>query len=114
MSELELVNLLALQKVEGIGDVIAKKLVQHCGSAEAVFKSGGNSLKSIEGIGSILINKLKDKSIFTKAEQELKFIQDHNISTCSFRDAEYPDRLKHCVDGPLLLFSKGNINLNNS
>jgi excinuclease UvrABC nuclease subunit len=29
---------LALQRVEGVGDIMAKKLLTHCGSAEAVLK----------------------------------------------------------------------------
>jgi len=28
-----------------------------------------------------------------------------------YQDAGYPEKLKHCIDGPILLFSKGNINL---
>ena len=30
-----------------------------------------------------------------------------------FQDENYPDRLKHCIDGPVLLFSSGNIDLKN-
>lgn len=30
---------LALQAVPNIGDITAKKLIQHCGSPEAVFKA---------------------------------------------------------------------------
>ena len=39
MTEQELFHLLALQQVEGVGDIMAKKLINHCGSAEAVFKT---------------------------------------------------------------------------
>ena len=28
-------------------------------------------------------------------------------------DSSYPERLKHCVDGPILLFQKGNVNIKN-
>jgi hypothetical protein len=35
MTEQDLFYLLALQRVEGVGDIMAKKLLTHCGSAEA-------------------------------------------------------------------------------
>jgi len=113
MNETELYYLLALQKVEGVGDIVAKKLLTHCGDATAIFNSKSSQLASIEGIGSALISKLKNKSIFAKAEAELKYILNNGINVSCFQDKTYPERLKHCIDGPLLLFSTGNIDFNN-
>jgi len=113
MTEQDLFHLLALQSVEGVGDIMAKKLITHCGSAEAIFKAKASQLATIDGIGSILMQKLKDKSVFEKAEQELRFIQSNDINTAYFQDENYPDRLKHCIDGPVLLFTSGNIDLKN-
>jgi hypothetical protein len=72
MIEQELFHLLALQQVEGVGDIMAKKLINHCGSAEAVFKTKTSQIAAIDGIGSILLKNLKNKSVFEKAEQELQ------------------------------------------
>jgi len=113
MTEQELFHLLALLQVEGVGDIMAKKLINHCGSAEAVFKTKISQLATIDGIGSILIQNLKSKTIFEKAEQELQFIKSNEINVAYFQDENYPDRLKHCIDGPILLFTSGNINLKN-
>ena len=109
MNETELFYLLALQKVEGVGDIVAKKLISHCGNAETIFKTKSSQLSSIDGIGSILLSKLKNKTIFEKAEAELKFIKNNEINVAFYQDDKYPERLKHCIDGPLLLFSSGNI-----
>ena len=109
MNENELFYLLALQKVEGVGDIVAKKLLSHCGNAESVFKTKSSQLSSIDGIGSVLLSKLKNKTIFERAEAELKFIKNNEINIAFFQDDNYPSRLKHCIDGPLLLFSSGNI-----
>lgn len=113
MKEDDLLYVLALQKVDGVGDVMAKKLIAHCGSAEEVFKTPKNKLASINQISSIIIKNLTDKSIFEKAEKELQYIQNHQIQTMYFQDDNYPMRLKHCYDGPVLLFSAGNIDLQN-
>ena len=113
MDSIELFNVLALLKVEGVGDVVAKKLINHCGSAENVFKAKANQIKAIDGIGDILLKNLKDKTVFEKAEKEIQFIEKEKINVLYYQDDNYPERLKHCIDGPVLLFSAGNINLQN-
>lgn len=113
MNEEELLHVLALLKVDGVGDIIAKKLLTHCGSAAAVFKQKGSQITGIDGIGSVLLKNLKNKSVFEKAESELKFIKNNNIAVSFFQDEQYPERLKHCIDGPVLLFHSGNINIKN-
>jgi DNA processing protein len=113
MTDQDLFHVLALQQVAGVGDIVAKKLINHCGSAELVFKTKASRLASIDGIGSVLLQELKDKTIFEKAEQELQFIKSNPINVDYFQDENYPDRLKHCIDGPVLLFSSGNIDLKN-
>ncbi|MCF8323268.1 MAG: DNA-processing protein DprA [Flavobacterium sp.] len=113
MTDEELLHLLALQQVEGVGDIVAKKLITHCGNATNVFKTKSSQLAVIDGIGSVLIKKLKDKTVFDKAEKELRFIQSNSVDVNYFQDEKYPERLKHCIDGPVLLFSSGNIDLTN-
>ena len=112
MTDTELVHALALLKTDGVGDIIAKKLINHCGSAANIFNSKATFLKGIDGIGSVLLKKLKDKSTFEKAVSEFNYIKENNIKVVYFLEEDYPERLKHCVDGPVLLFSTGNINWN--
>ena len=112
MTTSELYYTLALLQVEGVGDIVAKKLIHHCGSAEKVFETKKNKLLSIDGIGEFLLKKLSEKHIFDLAQKELLFIEKENITFHSFLDDHYPERLKHCVDGPTVLFTSGNINLN--
>lgn len=109
----ELFYTLALLKVEGIGDVVAKKLIKHCGSSTAVFQTSKKSLIAIDGIGEFLYKNLQEKSVFQLAEKELRFIEKEHISYSYFEDAIYPERLKHCVDGPTILFQSGTIDLQN-
>ena len=113
MNDQELLSILALQKIDGVGDIIAKKLLNHCGSAENIFKTKASQLSSIDGIGQFLIKNLKNTAVFLAAEQELKFIKDHLIDVHFYKDESYPDKLKHCIDGPIVLFSSGNINFKN-
>lgn len=105
--------ILALQKVEGVGDIVAKKLINHCGSAREVFSAKVQHLKSIDGVGEVLIKNLKDKSVMEKAEKEMQFIQNENINCLYYQNENYPERLKHCIDSPVVLFASGNFDLKN-
>lgn len=111
MTEKDLLYILALQHVSNVGDITAKKLISHCGSSEAVFKEKKRNLLKIEGIGTMIISDLFESMHHKAAEEELKFIKKNNITCLYFEDNMYPDKLKHCIDGPVLLFQSGNINL---
>lgn len=113
MSEQNLIYLLALLRVEGVGDIMAKKLLAHFGSAQDVLNAKPQELAAIDGVGTVLLKKFKDKSVFEKAKAEYDFILKNNIKVLYFQDDDYPDRLKHCIDGPVLLFCAGNIRLEN-
>jgi len=113
MTENDLLHILALLHVTNVGDITAKKLMSHCGSAEAVFKEKKHKLLKIDGIGSITINDLFESQHLKAAENELKYIKDNHIRYLYFESQEYPEKLKHCIDGPVLLFQSGVINLKN-
>jgi DNA processing protein len=100
----ELLYVLALLKAEGIGDATAKKLIARCGSAEAVFKTPLSQLKGIGKGAENILRQLKSPHLFTAAESELKFIESNRVQTAYFLEDNYQDRLKHCFDGPILLF----------
>ena len=113
MTEQDLFYLLALLRVEGVGDIMAKKLLANFGKAENIFKAKNSQIAAVDGVGAVLLKNLKDKTVFEKASQELKFIDQNDIKTSFFQEEHYPERLKHCIGAPVLIFSAGNINLAN-
>lgn len=108
----ELKAAIALQATPNIGSVNAKRLISYCGSAEAVYKEKRSRLLKIDGIGTYTIANLSDPSYLKMADEEVSFIEENKIEYHFFTDKEYPSRLKHCIDSPILLFTEGNINLN--
>ena len=111
MTEQDLIYVLALQHIPRIGDITAKKLISHCGSAKGVLKEKTSNLLKIDGIGATAIRGLLDAKHLKEAESELQFIKDNNIKCLYFTDHDYPEKLQHCIDSPILLFQAGNINL---
>lgn len=97
--------------VPGIGGVLARNLVAYTGSAEQVFSESFKSLVKIPGIGEVNAKRIKNNGIFEKAEKELEFIQKYKIEVRFYTDKNYPRRLKPLPDAPIILYSKGNMNL---
>ena len=107
----ELIAMLRLQHVPNIGSVIAKKLIAHCGSPSAIFEVKRNQLLKIDGIGTQTIKHLFDAEHLEAAEKEYRYCETNAIEATYFKDDDYPDYLKHCIDSPILLFRKGKIAL---
>ncbi len=103
---------IALTLIPNIGDILAKRLVAYCGSVEGVFKEKKSALEKIPGIGQVYAAAVINHTIFKRAEEEIKFIAKNHISPIFYLDAHYPKRLTHCEDSPVLLYFKGNTNLN--
>ena len=103
---------IALTFVSGIGDVNGKKLVAYCGGAEAVFREKRKALMQISGITANIVNSIFSKDVMLRAEKEMSFVEKNGIRPLFYLDADYPKRLQHCHDSPLLLYYKGNANLN--
>lgn len=103
---------IAITQIPGIGDVNAKKLISYCGSVEAVFQEKRKNLLKIPGMGPSTVNAILGQKVLARAEKEMEFIHRYNISPLFYLDKEYPQRLKQCMDGPVLLFLKGKVNIN--
>jgi DNA processing protein len=103
---------IALTLIPGIGPVLGKTVVSYCGSPEAVFKESKNKLKRIPGISESIAEAVMSSNVMERAEEEVGFVKKHNISVLFFTDDEYPHRLKHCEDAPVLLYCKGEGSLN--
>ncbi|WP_224488262.1 DNA-processing protein DprA [Robertkochia flava] len=111
-SQNELYFLLALQGTPRIGDLRARKMIEACGSAEAVFSESPGKLMQIAGIGSAAVRMIREKENLTRAGKELHWIESRNIRAIPFTHPDFPFRLNQCPDGPLVLFVQGDVNLN--
>ena len=103
---------IALTFVQGIGDVTGKKLVAYCGGAEAVFCETKKALAKIPNITENVVKSIMSKDVMARAEAELLFVEKNGITPLFYLDTQYPKRLQHCHDSPMLLYYKGEANLN--
>lgn len=110
----DLLYQLALTLVPNIGDVHAKTLVTIFGDAQSIFKAKKKELECIEGIGTVRAKSIKEFTEFPICEEEIKFIDKYKITPLFLTDKNYPQRLLNCYDSPVLLFYRGNADLNTS
>lgn len=103
---------LALSLIPGLGSIQSKKLIAYCGGVEAVFKEKKRALLKIPGVGKHISTQLLNQQVFTMAEKEMQFCEKELIRLLSYSDKNYPQRLKQCIDSPLILFVKGELDLN--
>lgn len=103
----QLIYKIGITLIPGIGDVTAKKLIAYCGGVEAVFKEKIKALLKVPGIGQTLAETIVNNKVLSRAEKEIKFIEKYKITPLFFLDTDYPERLKHAEDGPVMLYYKG-------
>lgn len=110
----ELYYAIALTLIPQIGNVLGKELLTHFETAENIFNVPQKTLSAIPGIGVIRAKEIKQFKNFDRVEEELRFIEKYKIQTLFYHEKEFPKRLKHCYDSPLLLYYAGNADLNTS
>lgn len=103
---------LGLTFIRNIGPTLAKSLVSYFGGAEGVFNAPKAKWLKVPGIGEKTFNQMDLETALSKAANELKFIEKNNIDVIFYTDGKYPKRLKNCNDSPILLYAKGNADLN--
>ncbi|MGL4364547.1 MAG: DNA-processing protein DprA [Bacteroidales bacterium] len=105
---------IALSLVTGVGSITAKKLINYCGSAEAVFKASAKEFQPNSAIAKALRNATQLSQTIDRAKKEIDFAEKNEIKILHYLNENYPKRLKTCEDSPIILYQKGNTNLNTS
>jgi DNA processing protein len=107
-SATHLLEWLAISLTPGLGPTRARKLVEHFGSPEAVFRA---SLTELEGTGiqAVSAQSLATGKSAELAREEIARAGDAEITIISLEDPSYPPRLKEIYDPPLILYVRGNL-----
>lgn len=115
MADNERIYLIGLTLLKGIGDTLARQLLQYFGNeAKEIFAAKKQTLEKIPGIGASKAEAiLQSKAEALRgAEKELAFVDRKKLRLFSITDEDYPVRLRECLDAPVVFYYKGSADLN--
>lgn len=108
----DLLYQIAITKIPLVGAVTAKTLISYCGGVKAIFEASPKELRSIPGIGPKLAQNIVRQQFLEAAAQEVDFIKKYKIKPLFYLNDDYPHRLKHYADCPVMLYYSGQADLN--
>ena len=104
---------MALTRLTNFNFQQALEIYKAAGSAQNLYEHRNEVDDMIEGCTPRLVEALKDwGDAMKRAEAEVKYMEEHKIRACTLLDDDYPQRLLECADAPLVLYYKGNSDLN--
>lgn len=113
MEAQEILNTIALTRINYFNLTGLLELYRRCGSATAVIEHRREIRDILPDASPRLIEAFRDISEpMHRAEAEYRYDIDHGIEPLCMVDDRYPQRLRECVDAPLVLFYKGTADLN--
>ena len=109
----ELFYAMALTRLTNFNYQQAIALYKSAGGAQMLYQHRHDVSDIIEGCSPRLVEALQDWSdAIKRAEAELKYMEEHHIRGITLLDDDYPQRMIECSDAPLVLYYKGNADLN--
>ena len=109
----EIFYAMALTRLTNFNFQQALELYKAAGNAQKLYEHRQEIGDMVEGCTPRLIDALKDwDDAMKRADFEIKFMQEHGIRAISLMDEDYPQRLLECPDAPIVLYYKGNADLN--
>lgn len=113
MNEQEIFYAMALTRISNFNFTTALELYRTVGSAQQIYEHRNEIGDIIKDASPRLTEALKDwDEPMKRTEAELRFMQEHQIRALTLNDDDYPQRLCECPDAPLVLYYKGNADLN--
>ncbi len=108
-ADLDLLDLLRLTMVPGVGPHTLGALLARFQSAGRVLAAARAALRDVAGIGPKLADNIADAAQSIDAEAELDLCRQHAVRLLAQHDPEYPPLLKDIPDPPSLLYVKGRL-----
>lgn len=113
MDQQELLNTIALTRLNYFSLAGLLELYRKMGSATDILENRDHIKDILPDASPKLIESLKNTDeAKRRAEVELEYDIKYGIEPICMNDIHYPQRMRECDDAPLMLFYKGNANLN--
>lgn len=113
MNEQEIFYAMALTRISHFNFQQALELYRTVGSAQQIYEHRHEISDVVGECSPKLIEALKNwDEPMKRAESELQYMREHGIRALTLNDDDYPQRLRECPDAPIVMYYKGNADLN--
>ena len=113
MNNDEIFFTMALTRISNFNYATALELYRAVGSAQLIFEHRHDIGDILQDCSPRLMEALQDwDEPMKRAEAELQYMQAHGIRALTLTDEDYPQRLSECPDAPIILYYRGNADLN--
>lgn len=113
MNEQEIFYTIALTRIGFFNIAQALMLYQEAGGGQAVYEHRNDIQDIVPDCSPRLVEALRNwEDPLKRAAVEMEFITKHQIQALTYHAPAYPQRLKECADAPVILYYKGNADLN--
>ena len=104
---------IALTRLTGISQPMALQLYQTLGSSLTIYEHRNDIGDVIPDATPRLCEAIRHwDDALSRAAVEMEFITKNAINALTLNDADYPQRLRDCPDAPVVIYYKGNADLN--
>lgn len=109
----EIINTIILTRLSYFHLNTMVELYKQLGSATEIIRQRDHLKTTFPGLPQRIADDLMDaEAMRSRAVEELAYCREHDIQMLCMNDAKYPKRLTECTDPPLMLFYKGQADLN--
>lgn len=108
MKETEIKLWVWLAECRCVGSRLARRLLEHFGSIEAVYRATESEYRSVPGIGSRAVSSLTEKRL-NEVERILLLCRKKGICVMAYHDEDYPKAWRYIDDPPMVVYYRGRV-----
>ena len=101
-----------LSLLKGIGSKKCLTLLEKYQTPEKIYHLTKEELVNVKGIGETTADIISSQVTKQKIDKHLQYLEKNQIEVIHIQDKSYPPLLKEIYDPPIVIYLKGNKNIN--
>lgn len=114
LNEPDAVYKIALTMIPGLGGAGIRKILAQMKTERNIFENPEETKKILEGFSKKVAESFKPQNYTAKAAEQLEILNKYKIKAVYYTDNDFPQKLSTCDDSPIMLYMRGNVNLQTS
>ncbi len=100
---------MSLKSIQGIGNLLFKRLIDHFNTPEAVLGAPVSRLQEVKGVSARIARAIAGHTPPDSIFKEIEQVKKKGYHIVTLRDGVYPEMLRHIPDPPPVLYTYGKL-----